>query len=170
MKRIAILGILTLVLSVLFAGGAFALQYQSKQVDNCDEYVTMRAGSSITAAEVCKVSVGEVVMAADYNSGFDYCCYNGHYGYIQKRCLNTEITPFSDGVFRIANCNEWVSLRPMPDTSVEARMEIPLDAVLDKIFYNDAREDWSEDGFAYVCYQGQCGFVKWRYLDCINPQ
>ena len=130
----------------------------------------MYKGSNVTADEVCRVSVGEVVMASDYNAGFCYCCYNDQYGYILKRYLNTEVAPYSEGRYRIANCSEWVSLRPMPDADVEAQIQVPLGETLDKVFYHDMSEDWSEDGFAYVCYNGNCGFVKWNYLERVDAQ
>ena len=163
MKRFAILIILTFMLCVVLSGNAFALDYYARQINFCDYYAPLNDRANIYGNEICKVDIGEVVMAADYDSQFAYCCYNGQYGYILKRYLDENIMPWSEGEFCIGNCKEWVSLRPMPDDRIEACARIPLGAKLDTVIYHDSGH--VDENFAFVSYNGQYGFVKWRYLN-----
>lgn len=158
----------------LFASFACALaksydpSYDPKQIDYCNEYVTLRAEPSSASRELKKVWLGEVVMAKPYNSEFSYCCYNGAFGYIKNRYLNNHVTGYSEGNFRIANCREWVSLRTMPITDATVLQRIPLGAELDAVYYADG--GYEPGAFAYVCYNGQYGWVLWDYLEAIyNP-
>lgn len=170
-KSRILVSVLLLVVLLIGALPAQAQTFYSKQVDYCTEFVSLRATPSTSAPALCRVGVGEVVMAAPYNSDFSYCCYNGRYGYILNRYLSSNISPFSEGVFYIDNCKEWVSLRTMPDKSADVRARIPLYAVLDSIVYNDWSDGPYMDGaFAYVKYNGQWGFVLWDYIECLIGQ
>ena len=152
---------LALVLA-LIGSTALAQTFYSKQIANCNEYVTLRAKPSGSAASLAHVLVGEVVMAADYNSEFSYCCYNGKFGYIKRQYLSDSIYPWSEGTFRVANCQQYISLRTMPLTTADVRTTIPLGATLDQVFYHD--DSYDPNAFVYVKYNGLCGFVLWRYL------
>lgn len=166
MKRIAILSVVALAL--LLSVSAFALDFGARQVDFCTEYVTLREEPSTSANEICTVDIGEVVMAADYDSRFAYCCYNGRFGYILRDYLNPEIAPWSEGTFRIANCDASAPMRPIPDSRFEAFKRIPRGTTLDKIIYHDGT--YVPDHFAYVCCDGLWGFVEWRYLEVVGGQ
>ena len=148
----------------LLAGtvGAFAETYKARQIARCDEYVNLREAPDSKSRSLERVYIGEVVMATPYNSAFSYCCYNGQYGYIRSEYLSSDIQPWSDGAFRVANCREYISLRKMPMKGAEVKTRIPLGATLDKVYYHDGGD--TTDSFVYVKYNGQYGFVLWDYL------
>ena len=159
---------MTLVLTLLasFAcafAKTYSASYDPKQIDYCNEYVTLRAEPSGSAKALKKVWLGEVVMAKPYNKEFSYCCYNGTFGYIKKRYLNNHVTGYSEGSFYIDNCREWVSLRTMPIKDADVLRRIPLGAKLDAVYYADGGYD--PNAFAYVRYKGQYGWVLWNYLE-----
>jgi len=162
-RLLALLLALTLVCATV---GASAATYYAKQVYNCNEYVTLRAKPSGKANAVCRVSVGEVVMASNYNNEFSYCCYNGKYGYIKNQYLTTSLHPYGEGTFHVVNCNSYITLRAMPMTSAEALARVPLGAEFDAIYYN-AYDSYDPDAFAFVRYNGQYGWVLWRYIESI---
>ena len=145
---------------------AVAETYHAKQVIKCNEYVTLRAEPSTTAYAIDRVYRGDVVMAYKYNSKFNYCCYNGQFGYILSQYLSDKVGVYSEGTFRIANCESWVSLRSMPMSSSERRAKIPLGTKLDAIYYADG--SYNPNAFAYVRYKGQYGWVMWRYIEPVN--
>lgn len=162
-RTLALVLALTLLTSFACAfAKTYSDDYAPKQIDYCNEYVTLRAEPSGSARELKKVWLGEVVMAKPYNSEFSYCCYNGTFGYIKKRYLNNRVTGYSDGTFRIAHCKEWVSLRTMPIKDAKVLKRIPLGAKLDAVYYADG--GYEPDAFAYVRYKGQYGWVLWDYL------
>ena len=157
----------TIVLAIclcLLAGtiGAFAESFRARQIDRCNEYVNLREAPDSHSRSLGRVYIGEVVMATPYNSAFSYCCYNGQYGYIRSEYLNSNIQPWSDGYFRVANCREYISMRRMPEKGAEVRTRIPLGAKLDAVYYHDGGD--TTDCFVYVKYNGQYGFVLWNYL------
>jgi len=163
-----VLRILALALCLcLLAGacGALAETFYSRQIDFCREYVNLRSRPDSSSRSLAEVWIGEVVMAAPYNSQFSYCCYNGEFGYIRNEYLNSYITPWSEGTFRVAHCNEYISMRTMPMKGADVRARIPLGATLDAIYYHDG--GYVPDAYVYVKYNGQCGFVLWDYLESV---
>lgn len=141
---------------------ALAESFKARQIDFCDEYVNLREEPDSKSRSLERVYIGEVVMAAPYNRSFSYCCYNGQYGYIRSEYLSSNIRPWSDGTFHVANCKEYISLRKMPEKGADVRARIPLGATLDEIYYHDGGD--TSDSFVYVKYKGQYGFVLWDYL------
>ena len=161
--------ILALALALMLAcaaGGALAEAFSARQIAYCNEYVTLRESPSSSSRALDQVWLGEVVMASPYNSEFSYCCYNGRYGYIKSQYLSSNVQPYSDGRFRVANCNSYISLRSMPSTSAPVLAKVPLGAEFDQICYADG--PYNPDAFAYVRYNGQYGWVLWRYLQYIS--
>ncbi len=142
--------------------GALAESFSARQVAHCDEYVNLREEPDSKSRSLGRVYIGEVVMARRYNSSFSYCCYNGEYGYIRSEYLTSNIKPWSDGTFYVANCKEYISLRKMPEKGAEVRAKIPLGARLDEVYYHDGGD--TSDQFVYVKYNGKYGFVLWDYL------
>lgn len=141
---------------------ALAESFSARQVAWCDEYVNLREEPDSKSRSLDRVYIGEVVMAKRYNSSFSYCCYNGQYGYIRSEYLNSRIEPWSEGTFYVANCNEYISLRKMPERGAEVRARIPLGAKLDAIYYHDGGD--TSGNYVYVKYNGKHGFVLWDYL------
>ena len=142
--------------------GALAESFHARQIDWCDEYVNLREEPDSKSRSLDRVYIGEVVMATRYNSRFSYCCYNGQYGYILTEYLNSNIKPWSDGTFHVTNCNEYISMRKMPEKGADVRAKIPLGATLDAIYYNDGGDTYGK--YVYVKYNGKYGFVLWDYL------
>lgn len=163
MKILALAVALTLLCAAV---GAFAEAFNPRQIDFCNEYVTLRAKPSSSSKALDRVPLGDVVMASPYNSEFSYCCYNGQYGYIKRQYLSSSIHTYSDGRFRVARCNSYISLRSMPITSATVLAKVPLGATFDAIFYADGGYD--PNAFAYVRYNGMYGWVLWRYLEYIS--
>ena len=141
---------------------ALAESFSARQIAHCDEYVNLREEPNSKSHSLGRVYIGEVVMAERYNSKFSYCCYNGKYGYILSEYLTSNIKPWSDGTFRVANCKEYISLRKMPERGAEVRAKIPLGAKLDAVYYHDGGD--TSDKYVYVKYNGKYGFVLWDYL------
>ena len=133
----------------------------ARQIDKCKEYVNLRERADSSSRSLAKVYIGEVVMASRYNDTFSYCCYNGQYGFIRSEYLNSRIQTWSDGKFYVTNCKEYISLRKMPLKSADVLARVPLDAVLDAVYYHDGG---NISDFVYVKYNGQYGFVLWDYL------
>ena len=158
-RALAIALILTLLCS---AAGGLAATYAPRQINHCNEYVTLRARPSGSAKALKQVILGEVVMATPYNGEFSYCCYNGTFGYIKNRYLSASVHPYSPGVFYVANCKEWISLRAMPVSDGAVLARVPLGATFDAIYYADGSYD--PNAFAYVRYKGRYGWVLWRYV------
>jgi len=148
----------------LLAGAcaAMAESFKARQIDGCDEYVNLREKPDSKSRSLDRVYIGEVVMATPYNRTFSYCCYNGRYGYIRSEYLSSDIQPWSDGTFYVANCKEYISLRRMPEKGADVKARIPLGAKLDEVYYHDGGD--TSDCFVYVKYNGKYGFVLWDYL------
>jgi uncharacterized protein YgiM (DUF1202 family) len=143
-------------------GGGKTKSMAARQVAYCNEYVNLRESADSKSRSLCKVYIGEVVMAAPYDSNYSYCCYNGEYGYILSEYLTSRITPYSEGTFYVTNCKEYISLRKMPVKGSDVLAKIPLGATLDAIYYHDG--GYTNDSFVYVKYKGKYGFVLWDYL------
>lgn len=164
MKRtIRIAALVTALMLLGCVGTAFAETFYARQIDYCNEYVTLRSSPSSSSSAVDYVYLGEVVMAAPYNSEFSHCCYNGRFGYIKTQYLSSNISTYSEGIFRVANCNEWISLRSMPISDGRVLAHVPLGATFDAIYYADG--SYNPNAYAYVRYNGQYGWVLWRYLE-----
>ena len=161
---------LTLVLILVLAAvpglcAARAETFYARQIDFCNEYVNLRAKPDSSSRSLDKVYIGEVVMAAPYNGEFSYCCYNSQYGYIRSEYLSSDIQPWSEGTFRVANCKQSISLRAMPTTKSDAKLQIPLGATLEQVYYHDG--GYTPGAFAYVKYNGEYGFALWDYLESV---
>lgn len=63
----------------------------------------------------------------------------------------------TQGVFRVDNCEEWISLREMPSTGSERLVKIPKNGL---VTYIAPRSN----GFCFVGYAGQYGYVLSKYL------
>lgn len=159
---------LALTIVLLAANGAgLAETFYPNQVDYCDEYVTLRAKPSGSANALDYVYWGDVVMAAPYNGEFSYCCYNGKFGYIKSHYLTSQVSVCGEGTFYVAHCDEWISLRDMPKTDGNVRAHVPLGATFDAVYYSPMGS-YDPNGFAYVRYNGQYGWVLWRYVEPVD--
>ena len=62
--------------------GALSESFFARQIDWCETYVNLLECPDSKSRSLCKVYIGEVVMASRYKSAFSYCCYNGQYGFV----------------------------------------------------------------------------------------
>ena len=60
-------------------------------------------------------------------------------------------------VMEVTNCESWVSLREEPSTGAARLAKVPLHARVNAIQY-------AENGFVYVEYRGQAGYILDQYL------
>lgn len=131
-------------------------------VVDCEEWVSLRAEPSTTAARLAKVPLGAAVFDCISSAdGFTYCSYNGMYGFILTEYLlegdfyeGPDITP---ECMIIVNCEEWVSLREEPSTAAARIVQVPLGAMV----YNCEPD---VNGFVYCEYDGLYGFILEEYL------
>ena len=63
---------------------------------------------------------------------------------------------------RVANCEEWVSLRESPDNHSERLAKVPVNACVDVYRY--------EGNYAYCCFEGTYGYIIGDYLEEIRYQ
>ena len=60
------------------------------------------------------------------------------------------------GTMRVVNCEEWVSLRLLPDASSERIDKVPLGAVVEAYYENEE--------FTYCYYDTRWGYIRNEYL------
>ena len=97
-------------------------------------------------------------------NGFIKCEYSGETGYILASYLDQWLEP-NPGLeesarlddMQVTNCNEWVSLRSGPGSSMQQIAKVPLGTVL-----TDCYE--AENGYIWVNYNGQGGYISAQYL------
>ena len=132
-------------------------------VVNCEEWVSLREGPSMSAARMTKVPKGATVTGCIvYSEGFTFCKYNGIWGYILSEYLSGASAQAQTrneyiGSMQVVNCKEWVSLRASANTSSSRLAKIPLGAVVYDCtgYYGD---------FIHCTYEGQPGYVLAEYL------
>lgn len=132
------------------------------RVVKCQENITMRDASSITADAIISIPLGaEVEYIEESVNGFYKVKYGEMYGY----CLSSYLS-FPQGeistdehqtTLEVVNCNEYITLRSVPLTSGEEFARIPLGASVTYICT-------AENGFYCVEYKGQRGFALQKYL------
>ena len=64
----------------------------------------------------------------------------------------------AEGMLRIVNCQDWVSLRSAPSTQAERLAQVPLGA-----FVTGEYDPYSE--FSYCSYEGVSGYILNEYLE-----
>lgn len=151
-----------------YAGVGMASMGNMKVV-NCEEWVSLRESPSTSAARLAQVPLGAVVTDCIWHNDFINCTYNGVRGYILTKYL-TEISeqPVNDvagisGDMKVANCEEWVSLRQSPSTSAGRIAKVALGETVT----NCAP---ASNGFIRCEYQGMTGYILAGYLVEATPQ
>jgi len=127
--------------------------YQLKQVLWCDEYITLREKPSVSADTVAQIPYGEwVIWESTHENYFAKVNWRGAEGYVLEGYLEERAT-----ALRVANCDEWISLREQPDKGAEAVAKLPLGMIM----YSGI----SYDGFASVPLSGYgYGYAAEEYL------
>ena len=162
MKRVVCV-LLSLMLCICLSSGlwsALAESFYPRQIRWCDEYVTLRSRPDTASKALDKVYLGECVMAATYNLDFDYCCYNGQFGYILNDYLSDNFSIFEDALLQVTN--DGAALRSMPTKDGEVLARMYLAEVVDLAYYSQLLR---KGGYVLCYYEGQWGFVAWSDLD-----
>lgn len=123
-------------------------------VVNCNESISLRSSPSVEASALAQIPLGAAVQVVGNGThGFAHVSYKGINGY----ALYDYLTPHAT-LYRVVNCNEYISLRNAPSTGAATLGIVPLAASVR--FVKDAG-----NGFYYVDYRGTLGFVLSEYLD-----
>lgn len=124
-------------------------------VTNCEEWISLRSYPSTDAPVLARIPLGERVDVLDDSNGmesFAHINYKGTRGY----ALYAYLTPHAT-LFRVVNCNEWISLRSAPSTEAIALRRVPLGAYVRYV------KDGG-NGFTYVYYDDSLGYVLNDYI------
>lgn len=125
------------------------------QVVNCEDWVSLRKYPDSSADRLIKVPLGATVTDCRWESAdYIYAEYNGWGGYIMSKYLSGGS---ASGTMRIANCNEWVSLREYPDSASDRLIKVPLGAIVNNCYRENAQ-------FYYCEYNGWGGYILAEYL------
>lgn len=123
-------------------------------VYNCNEWISLREYPDSSSSTLARVPLGAIVMLKEpKNRNFALVKYKGTTGWALKEYLTTEYL-----AYYVVNCNEWVSLRAEPSVDSERLSKIPWGAEVR--FVREA-----ENGFKYVAYRGQLGYVPNEYVE-----
>ena len=125
-------------------------------VVGCEEWISLRSMPSVMEGEVlARIPLGQLVHHIDDydNLEFAHVSYKGIEGYALLAYLSPRAT-----IYKVARCEEWISLRDTPSLDGETIDQIPLGTYV--IFVKTSTDD-----FWYVNYNGKLGYVLSRYLD-----
>ena len=143
---------------------AYPEYYEVMQVVGCPEWTPLREKADVNAKQLAKLPFGTVVYnCLYYADDFTYVEYNGMGGYVLSEYITLGDSNDAEpdlSVKYVTNCNTDVSLRAEANTSSSRLAKIPKGTVVEAF---DA-----EDGFFYVCYEGQYGYVFGDYLAYIG--
>ena len=138
--------------------------YEVMQIVGCPEWTPLREIADVNARQIAEVPLGAVMYdCLFYGDDFTYVNYNGMGGYVL-----TEYITLGDGnevqpdlsVKYVTNCNEEVSLRAEPTNESERLAWVSKGTAIEAL---DAK-----DGYFYVCYEGQYGYIHGDYLAYIG--
>ena len=138
--------------------------YEEMQIVGAPEWTPLREMASPNAKQLAEVPLGAVVTNCEYYADdYTYVNYNGTAGYVLTEyiTLGSENTAEPDlSVKYVTNCEEKVSLRAEPTSSSERLAWVPKGTAIEAI--------GAEDGYFYVCYEGQYGYIFGDYLAYIG--
>ena len=127
-------------------------------VVNCESWISLRAYASTEASVIAEIPLGDMVNIIDDNDPcyqemiFAHVRYRGNTGY----ALYSYLTPHCT-LYRVVNCNEWISLRSAPSADSEVITRIPLGEYVRFV-------KSSSNGYYYVYYKGNLGYALVEYL------
>ena len=128
-------------------------------VTNCESWVSLRSYASTEAPVLARIPLGTRVNIIDDNDPcyrdmvFAHVQYQGKRGYVLYNYLTAKWT-----MYRVVNCNEWISLRTEPSTEAKTAARIPRGELVRLV-------KPAENGFYYVEYNGILGYALSHYLD-----
>ena len=160
---------LSLALALLFVLAAPSLAAafsagDTVRVVNCNEYITLRETPSTKAAELDRLPLhAEAQVIAPAENGFTLVEYQNRAGYVLTKYLEkVETGAMATGdIVRVVNCNEYITLREEASTKAAELDRLPLGDCANFLSH-------AENGFAYVEYGGQTGYVLEKYLEVLE--
>ena len=127
-------------------------------VVNCENWISLRSYASTDAPVIAKIPLWDMVNIIDDDDScyqkmvFAHVRYHGNTGY----ALYSYLTPHCT-LYRVANCNEWISLRSAPFADSAVITRIPLGEYVRFV-------KSSSNGYYYVYYNGYLGYALAEYL------
>lgn len=138
-------------------GGEF---YEVMQIVGCPGWTPLREMANVNAKQIAKVPLGAVVYDCEYYADdFTYVNYNGMAGYVLTEYItlgDENIAEPDLSVKYVTNCNAEVSLRAEPTTESERLAWVPKGTAIEAL--------GAKDGYFYVCYEGEYGYIFSDYL------
>lgn len=138
-------------------GGEF---YEVMQVVGCPGWTPLREMADVNSKQIAKVPLGAVVYDCEYYADdFTYVNYNGMAGYVLTEYIalgDENIAEPDLSVKYVTNCNEEVSLRAEPTSKSERLAWVPKGTAIEAL--------GAKDGYFYVCYEGEFGYIHGDYL------
>ena len=137
--------------------------YTTLYVVNCNESISLRESPSTSAPSLMQIPLGAAVSyISTASDGFYYISYLGTNGYALASYLSPDDTSgtstHAQNIYKVVNCNEWITLRTSPSTSASEIVKIPLGATVRFL-------DSAPDGFYKVEYDGHVGYALASYLE-----
>lgn len=138
-------------------GGEF---YEVMQIVGCPEWTPLREMADVNSNKIAKVPLGAVVYDCEYYADdFTYVNYNGMAGYVLTEYItlgDENIAEPDLSVKYVTNCNAEVSLRAEPTTESKRLAWVPKGTAIEAL--------GAKDGYFYVCYEGEFGYIHGDYL------
>ncbi len=151
-------------------GVAYILMYPAYYVLNCKQSITLRSEPSMDASEICQIPLGATVRFVETaENGFYKIIYNDVTGYgladyisvyRTSKNVDTDSSVYYPS-YCVVNCEQTITLRTDPDSSASEICQVPAGAT---VAYLGA----ASNGFDYISYQGNDGYVLSKYL-VIDP-
>lgn len=138
------------------------------RVANCNAWITLREQDDVYSDELFKIPLNaKVLYLADGDNDFTKVKYNGIIGYVMSKyvqfdssCENiAEFGVFEPKTMKVYNCKESVTLRKKASASSGEILQVPLGDRVEVC-------DYAQNGFYQVQYEGYCGYIMAKYLEC----
>lgn len=163
MKRLILGSVLALCLAVMPAQVSAYMTGTNTEggmyVEKCDEWISLRARPTEDSQVLTRIPLGAKVTVLDDNDPcykemvFAHVVYGGQTGYALYEYLTSSWT-----MYKVVNCNEFISLRDAPSVNATCIAQVPLGELVRFV-----KEDYN--GFYYVAYKDQLGYVLSEYLE-----
>ncbi len=134
--------------------------YEEMQIVGCPEWTPLREKADVNSGQLAKVPLGAVVYDCEYyGDEYTWVNYNGIGGYVLTEYITLgsgNVAEPALSVKYVTNCNVEVSLRAEPTSESKRLAWVPKNAAVEAL--------GAADGYFYVCYEGQYGYVFGDYL------
>ena len=131
----------------------------------CEEYISLRAYPSTDAPVLAQIPLYSSVVFNEVERDKTFCLVtylagtrSAKTGYVLTKYLDFYEPQVWWGDLRVYNCKKSITLRSAPSTSAAEICQIPLGAVVNKLY-------WRQDSSFYlVSYNGMTGYALKSYL------